>query len=101
MLKILLALSSAFSIVALGQNSGSAPIYRVTVTERTVKAINYAYRNGPTMIDFRGTVLLPKLKGSGVVDSKPGRTEIDAKFDGLNDSQRFGTEYLTYVLWAL
>ena len=27
-------------------------IYRVTVIERTVKAINYQYRSEPTMIDF-------------------------------------------------
>ena len=83
------------------QQSGSAPIYRVTVTERTVKAINYQYRNGPTLIDFRGTVLMPKAKGEASVDSKAGRTEIDARLEDLGDPQQFGREYLTYVLWAL
>jgi outer membrane protein OmpA-like peptidoglycan-associated protein len=78
-----------------------APIYRVTVIERTVKAINYQYRSGPTMIDFRGTVLLPKAKGEAIVESKRGRTEIDVKLDNLEDPQRFGREYLTYVLWAV
>jgi outer membrane protein OmpA-like peptidoglycan-associated protein len=79
----------------------TAPIYQVTVVERTVKAINYKYRAEPTMIDFRGTVLLPKGKGDALVQSKQGRTDIDAKFENLTEPQKFGLEYLTYVLWAL
>ena len=82
-------------------NGSSAPIYRVTVVQRTTKAINYKYRSGPTLIDFRGTVLLPQSKGSATVDSRQGRTEIDARFEKLAAPQRFGREYLTYVLWAL
>jgi hypothetical protein len=39
------------------------PIYKVTVVQRTAKAVNYHYRLGPTKIDFRGTVLLPEAKG--------------------------------------
>jgi flagellar motor protein MotB len=77
------------------------PIYQVTVTERTVKAISYQYRNGPTPIDFRGTVLLPEAKGDALVESKAGRTEIDAHVDHLPAPTRFGHEYLTYVLWAV
>ncbi len=79
----------------------SVPIYRVTVVERTVKAVNYQYRSGPTPIDFRGTVLLPHSKGEAMVESKAGRTEIDAHFDRLEAPTRFGSEYLTYVLWAI
>jgi flagellar motor protein MotB len=79
----------------------SVPIYNVTVTERTVKAISYQYRSGPTQIDFRGTVLLPEAKGDAVVESKAGRTEIDAHVDHLPAPTRFGREYLTYVLWAI
>jgi flagellar motor protein MotB len=79
----------------------SVPIYRVTVVERTVKAVDYQYRNGPTPIDFRGTVLLPKAKGDAVVESKAGRTEIDARFSHLEAPTRYGSEYLTYVLWAI
>jgi len=82
-------------------NRASAPIYHVTVVERTIKAINYRYRSDPTQIDFRGTVLLPQAKGSATVESKQGRTEIDAQFEKLTAPGRFGREYLTYVLWAL
>ncbi len=81
--------------------SESVPLYRVTVTERNVDAVNYQYRSGPTKIDFRGTVLLNKAKGDAMVESKRGRTEIDAHFDNLAAPVRFGREYLTYVLWAI
>lgn len=81
--------------------SKTAPIYNVTVVGRTVHAVNYQYRSGPTQIDFRGTVLLPQGKGNAVVESKTGRTDVDAHFERLAPPQQFGTEYLTYVLWAI
>jgi len=81
--------------------SSTAPIYRVNVVERTVKAVNYLYRSGPTLIDFRGTVLLPEGKGVAKVESRQGRTEIDASVQHLKPSQQYGREYLTYVLWAI
>lgn len=77
------------------------PIYRVTVVSRTLQAINYEHRSGPTKIDFQGTVLLPKAKGDATVESKRGRISIDAKFDHLEPPTKFGREYLTYVLWAI
>jgi outer membrane protein OmpA-like peptidoglycan-associated protein len=77
------------------------PIYRVTVVSRTLPAVNYEHQGGPTMIDFQGTVLLPKAKGSAMVESKRGRVVIDAKFEHLEPPTRYGREYLTYVLWAV
>jgi outer membrane protein OmpA-like peptidoglycan-associated protein len=94
---LLLVSVSAFA----QQQSGPAPIYHVTVTERTVKAINYQYRAEPTLIDFRGTVLLPKGKGLASVESKQGHCEIDVRFENLTEPGQYGREYLTYVLWAL
>lgn len=82
-------------------DSLSAPIYRLTVIERTVKAVDYQYRGGPTPIGFRGTVLLPHAKGDAMVESKAGRTEIDARFQHVESPSRYGGEYLTYVLWAI
>jgi outer membrane protein OmpA-like peptidoglycan-associated protein len=83
------------------ERTGTVPLYRVTVIDRTVSAVDYQYRNGPTPIDFRGTVLLPAAKGEAIVESKQGRTEVDARFDRLAPPTRFGREYLTYVLWAI
>jgi outer membrane protein OmpA-like peptidoglycan-associated protein len=95
-----LVLCLTFPLLAQ-QPQGNVPIYRVTVIERTAKAVNYQYRAEPTEIDFRGTVLLPEARGHAWVQSKQGRTEIDANMERMQSSQRFGREYLTYVLWAI
>jgi hypothetical protein len=81
--------------------AGGSPIYRVTVTARTAKAINYQHRSGATKIDFRGTELLPGARGEAKVESKQGYTEIEVEFDNLQPANRHGAEYLTYVLWAI
>ena len=81
--------------------AGSPPIYRVTVTARTAKAISYRHRSGATKIDFRGTELLPNARGEAKVESKQGRIEIEVEFDGLQAATKNGAEYLTYVLWAV
>lgn len=81
--------------------AAQVPIYNVTVTERTTKAVNYQYRSGPTQVDFRGTVLMPHAKGKAIVESKRGRTEIEVTVENLVPPTRFGREYLTYALWAI
>ena len=53
--------------------AGSTPIYRVTVTARTTKAINYQHRSGATKIDFRGTDVLPQARGEAKVESSSNR----------------------------
>ena len=83
------------------QSGVSTPIYRITVTERTMKAINYQHRNGATKIDFRGTDLLPAASGEAKVESKKGYIEIEVEFDELKPAAKYGSEYLTYVLWAI
>jgi outer membrane protein OmpA-like peptidoglycan-associated protein len=77
------------------------PIYRVTVVSRSLEAVNYEHRGGPSPIDFQGTVLLPHAKGTAIVESHRGAVAIDAKFEHLEAPTRFGREYLTYVLWAI
>jgi outer membrane protein OmpA-like peptidoglycan-associated protein len=77
------------------------PIFRVTVVERTAKAINYRHRSGATKIDFRGTHLMPGARGEAKVESKQGYIEIEVEFDDLRPATQFGAEYLTYVMWAI
>jgi outer membrane protein OmpA-like peptidoglycan-associated protein len=81
--------------------AGDTPVYRVTVTARTAKAINYQHRSGATKIDFRGTELLAGARGEAKVESKQGYIEIEVEFDGLQPANKQGAEYLTYVLWAI
>jgi len=77
------------------------PIYRITVVSRNTKAINYRHRSRSTLVDFRGTALMPEAKGRARVDSKQGVIKIDAQMDHLKPASQFGPEYLTYVLWAV
>ncbi|HYI92367.1 MAG TPA: OmpA family protein [Bryobacteraceae bacterium] len=79
----------------------SQPIYRVTVVSRTAKAINYRHRSGATKVDFAGTALMPTAKGEAKVESKKGYIEVEVEFDKMNPAQKYGPEYLTYVLWAI
>ena len=81
--------------------AGSPPIYRVNVTARTAKAINYQQRSGATKIDFRGTDLMSRARGEAKVESKQGYIEIEVEFDNLQPANTHGAEYLTYVLWAI
>lgn len=81
--------------------AGSPPIYRVTVTARTAKAVNYQHRSGATKVDFRGTELLAGARGEAKVESKQGYIEIEVEFDDLQPANKLGAEYLTYVLWAI
>jgi outer membrane protein OmpA-like peptidoglycan-associated protein len=77
------------------------PVYRVSVTARTAKAVNYQHRSGATKIDFRGTALMPGSRGEAKVESKQGYIEIEVEFDDLKPANTQGAEYLTYVLWAI
>jgi outer membrane protein OmpA-like peptidoglycan-associated protein len=81
--------------------AGSMPVYRITVIERTTKAVNYNHRSGSTKVDFEGTLLLPKARGEAKVESKQGHIDIQAKFEALQPATAYGAEYLTYVLWAI
>jgi hypothetical protein len=85
------------------QNQGNrtVPIYRLTVVQRALEAVNFQSHSGPTRIDFKGTVLLPKADGEARVEVKNGYTEINANFRHLDPPTKFGTEFLTYVLWAI
>jgi hypothetical protein len=77
------------------------PIYRVTVVQKALQAINFQRHSGPTEIDFKGTVLLPKAEGRATVEVKNGYTKIDLNLKNLQPPSMFGTEFLTYVLWAI
>jgi outer membrane protein OmpA-like peptidoglycan-associated protein len=77
------------------------PVFRVNVVGRSTQAVNYHFRSGATRVDFKGTELMPKAKGTAKVDSHLGRTAIKIDVEDLDSPQKFGKEYLTYVLWAI
>ncbi len=81
--------------------TSTTPIFRVNVVSRSVPAVNYEHRSGASRLDFAGTDLMPSANGEAKVNSRRGSIEIDAEFGSLREPTTFGTEYLTYVLWAI
>ena len=77
------------------------PLFRITVVGRTTPAINYRPRRGDTKVDFKGTALMPQAVGEAKVSGEQGYMNVEAKFDKFAAASSFGSEYLTYVLWAV
>ncbi|HWK31756.1 MAG TPA: OmpA family protein, partial [Terriglobales bacterium] len=77
------------------------PVFKVNVVGRSTQAVNYHFRSGSTKVDLQGTELMPQAKGTAKIESHLGRTEINANVSNLDSPQKFGREYLTYVLWAI
>jgi outer membrane protein OmpA-like peptidoglycan-associated protein len=92
-------LAQAQTLVSNEQNP--TPTYRMKVISRTTRAVKYEHRSGSTKINFQGTDLMPAASGLATVESQRGAMKIDAEFTGLDKPTSFGTEYLTYVLWAI
>jgi outer membrane protein OmpA-like peptidoglycan-associated protein len=80
---------------------GEAPIFRVTVVERTTNAVSYRHRSGWTKVDLHGTPLAAEATGHSDVNSRPGYIEVKTQMHHLESAMRYGPEYLTYVLWAI
>ena len=81
--------------------AGADYVFKVNVVERSAKAVNYRHRGGATKINFAGTELMPKARGEAKVESKQGYIEIEVEFDNLSKPDKFGAEYMTYVMWAI
>ncbi|HKN74352.1 MAG TPA: OmpA family protein [Candidatus Acidoferrum sp.] len=77
------------------------PTYRITVVSRTARAVSYRHRSGSTHVDFQGTDLMPSARGEAKVESKRGVLGIEAEFSDLDRPTAFGSEYLTFVMWAI
>ena len=108
---LIAAVIAAFSMRAFAQTNSSTtvvvepmaytPTFRVVVVSRSVQAVNYRHRSGSTKLGFTGTDLMPSADGVAEVNSRRGSLTIEAEFGGLEKPTTFGTEYLTYVLWAI
>jgi len=109
--RLLLTVGIVLSVSAFAQTNrqttmvvepmSPAPTFRVNVISRNVQAVNYEHRSGASKLDFVGTDLMPSANGEAKVNSKRGSIEIEAEFGDLQGPTTFGTEYLTYVLWAI
>jgi outer membrane protein OmpA-like peptidoglycan-associated protein len=76
-------------------------MFHVVVISRTVRAVNYRHRGGASEVGFAGTALMPSAEGNAKVRTKRGTMEVEAEFGNLTNPTTFGSEYLTYVMWAI
>ncbi len=106
-MKKTLILLYIFTVLLLLQSQVQAapviekPLYQVTVVQNAAQAINYRNLKGSVSIDFKGTVLLPTARGHAVIKNKAGVIGIQGRFKNLAAPAQFGSEYMTYVFWAI
>lgn len=82
-------------------NNQNVPIFKVEVVSRSIDAVSYRHRSGWTKVDFQGTSLAPKAHGTADVNERLGHAQIKLDVKDLPAPQTFGSEFLTYVLWAI
>ncbi|MGH9971761.1 MAG: OmpA family protein [Pyrinomonadaceae bacterium] len=88
---VCLCFSLAAGLPAFGQ--GDMPRQTVAITYPLDETIN---------VKFRGTTLLPRLKGEAKV-RRAGRrgTRVELSLDNLTRASELGGIYTTYLLWAI
>ncbi len=102
MRRLMFAAAMVCTMLATLFGQDPAPVaFRSDVVAKNTKAVNYRHRMGSTKLDFRGTAVMPGVSGQAEVESKAGRIQIDLDIRNLEGVQKFGNEYLTYVLWAI
>src|SRR5215469_6056555 len=101
----LLSLFWAGDCVLQAQQSGSATVeqslrFQPQLVTKTVSVINPPAR-GPVTTTLKGTELAPNA--SGQAKPKMGNVDasIEAQANGLGAPGSFGTQFETYVVWAI
>jgi outer membrane protein OmpA-like peptidoglycan-associated protein len=73
------------------------------VISKSTTAIGYEVGGGSTKVDLKGTELMPEAGGQAKIEikAKAGRTSVDVEVKDLKSPSTLGSEFLTYVLWAV
>ncbi len=85
--------------LAVTQSQQGAPAS--SLVSKSTKAIGYQVGGGSTMVDLKGTTLMSQAHGVVKVEAQKGITKISAQIMGLDQPTKFGTEFMTYVLWVV
>jgi outer membrane protein OmpA-like peptidoglycan-associated protein len=89
------------AVAAASQSAADQGAPPSDVVSKSTTAIGYVVGGGSTGIKFKGTEVMPGASGEAKVEAKKGYTEVEVEFKGLAQPGKFGTEFLTYVLWAV
>ena len=70
------------------------------VVKKSVTAIGYTVGKG-TKVNLKGTEVMPRANGEAKVEAGTGATNVEAALQDMARPSTLGTEFLTYVLWAV
>lgn len=79
----------------------SPPAPASNTTGRSVKFVGYQVGAGDTTVDLKGSAQVPAATGEAKVQARSSVTEVEAKLKGLGQPMQLGTEFLSYVMWAV
>lgn len=68
---------------------------------KSAQAISYIVGGKTTIVNLKGTEVMPHAIGLAKVKANKGITNIEVDCSGLEEPTKFGAEFLTYVLWAV
>ena len=71
------------------------------LVSRSVEAVGYKVGGGSTKMDLNGTDLMPEATGEAKVEANKDTTSIEINVKNLSQPSKFGSEFLTYVLWVI
>lgn len=72
-----------------------------SISGKSIMAVGYQVDSGKSTVDLKATSLAPQAFGEAKVEAKKSITNIEADIKGLPQPGKLGTEFLTYVLWAV
>jgi outer membrane protein OmpA-like peptidoglycan-associated protein len=87
---------------AVAQGKPGQPVASGVLTG-TTSAVSYTVGGSASKVDMIGTKLAPAATGEAKVEikSKTGMAQVEASLTGMKPAWNLGTEFLTYVLWAV
>src|SRR5688572_24063385 len=93
-----------FALCLLLVPAGLLAMQSGTATNDVIKssmAVAYVVDDGDTKVDFMPTSLIPGAKGEAKIEARRDITLIEVKVERLAQPGQLGTQFLTYVLWAI
>jgi len=85
--------------IAAAQSRQEAPAS--SLISKSAKAIGYQVGGGSTKIDMKSTGLMLRGTGEAKIEAKKGITNLEVTIMGLESPTKLGTEFLTFVVWAV
>jgi outer membrane protein OmpA-like peptidoglycan-associated protein len=82
-------------------SQSTPPVPASGVVTKSVNAIGYQVGGGGTKVDLKATDLMSQASGEAKVEAKAGATGVEASVKGMAQPTTLGTEFMTYVLWAV